>query len=93
MAKQQKPAAKRKQQKFDVLSLEKMNYYIILAGIAVIVIGYIALSVKPWDSFLALTVAPILLVLGYCVIVPFGIIYRKKSAPAGQTQNETAAVQ
>ena len=81
MAKQiqkEKSSAKKKLYRDGLLSLEPMNYKIILAGVFVIVLGYLALSTSPWDGVMALTVAPILLVAGYCVIIPFGIIYRKK---------------
>ena len=62
------------------LPFEKMNYVLFLSGLAVIIIGYLCLAKGPWDSFCSLTLAPILLVLGYCVIVPVAILYRKKEA-------------
>lgn len=80
-------SAKKKVRQVQSLSLEKINYQIIVAGLVVIIAGYFALSTSPWDNPIALNVAPILLVLGYCVIVPIGIIYRKKKSeetPAGQ---------
>jgi membrane protein YdbS with pleckstrin-like domain len=77
---QREKADKKKVKRFQTLSLEAINYQIILAGVAVIIAGYVALSAKPWDNPIALTVAPVLLVLGYCVIVPIGIIYRKKKS-------------
>ena len=80
MAKQivKEKSAKKKVKRIESLSLDKTNYKIILAGVVVIIAGYFALSAKPWDNPVAMNVAPILLVLGYCVIIPFGIIYRKK---------------
>ena len=54
------------------LPFTRKNYYIFLAGLAAIVIGYIALSQG------SITLAPILLVLGYCVIVPIAILYRDR---------------
>ena len=47
----------------------------------VIVIGYIFLSIGPWDSFWSLTLAPILLGLGYFVIIPYAIMTRGEPAP------------
>ena len=46
--------------------------------------GYIALSVPTVEGFLPLTLAPVLLVLGYCVIIPIGILYRPKSKEKSQ---------
>ena len=85
---QKEKLTKKKVKRVETLSLEAINYQIILAGVVVIVAGYFALSVKPWDNPIALNVAPVLLVLGYCVIIPIGIIYRKK-----KTENETAEQQ
>ncbi len=61
-----------------VWPLEKYNYMIILAGIVVIIIGYIALNSGGVEGTMPLVVAPILLILGYCVIIPIGIFYKKK---------------
>ena len=82
MAKQsvKEKSVKKKTRKEEALSLEPINYKIIIAGVLVIILGYIALSMSPWDGFMPLTVAPILLVMGYCVIVPVGIIYRRKKS-------------
>jgi hypothetical protein len=60
------------------LPFSKKNYQILGIGLLTIVLGYVALSQQPWDGTLPLVVAPILLVLGYCVIIPFGILYRPK---------------
>ena len=83
--KEKEKFAKRKAKRIEILPLEAINYKILIAGVITILVGYGALSMDPWDGFMALTVAPILLVLGYCVVIPAGIIYRKKKeevAPA-----------
>ena len=41
---------------------------------AVILTGYVLLSTPPADGLLSLTVAPLLLVLGYGVLVPEAIL-------------------
>jgi hypothetical protein len=86
MAKQltkEKLTPKKNIRRTDILVLEPVNFKIIAAGLAVILLGYVALTASPWDNPIAITVAPILLMLGYCVIVPIGIIYRgKKNAAA-----------
>lgn len=68
----------------------KQNYIIMAIGLGVIILGYILMSTgiteQPalpkgkWNNPFAVVVAPILLVLGYCVILPFGIFksYLKK---------------
>ncbi len=74
----EKPAGKKRMKSAGILVLEPINYKIIAVGIAIIVLGYLALSATPWDNPLAITVAPILLVLGYCVVIPVGIMYHRK---------------
>jgi len=83
--------AKRKSRKIEILPLEATNYKILLAGVAVVILGYISLSMEPWDGFMAITLAPMLLVLGYCVVIPVGIIYRKKKEEVAQPVTEGAA--
>jgi len=61
------------------LPFSKRNYQILGLGLVVIILGYVALGQSPWDGTMPLVVAPILLVLGYCVIIPLGILYRGKS--------------
>jgi hypothetical protein len=95
MAKQltKEKQTRKKIRKEEILSLDPINYKIIGIGLVVIVLGYIALSMEPWNGFMPLVVAPILLVLGYCVIVPFGIIYKKKSVVENGDQQAQVAVQ
>ena len=52
------------------LPFTRRNYYIFAVGLAAIIIGYIALAQG------SITLAPILLVLGYCAIIPIAILYR-----------------
>lgn len=61
-----KPKAK------QVLPFTSRNYTWFGIGILIIVIGYIALGMG------SITLAPILLVLGYCVIIPISILIGEK---------------
>jgi hypothetical protein len=83
---QKEKLSQKKAKRDESLSLESINYQIILAGVVIIVAGYFALSAQPWDNPIALTVAPILLVFGYCVVIPFGIIYRRKKTESVGTE-------
>ncbi len=70
----------------------RVNAYLALAAMATLIAGYVALGVKPWNSWVSLNVAPILLVIGYCVLVPAAIIYHKRepkpAKPSAQSQAE-----
>jgi uncharacterized membrane protein len=76
MAVKAKPAQvkKLKAKEKDSLGFTKKNYYLFALGLLIIVVGFIALRMG------SITLAPILLVLGYCVIIPLSIIvdWRKK---------------
>jgi|SRR3989304_5238831 len=58
---------------------EKQNYYMLILGFAIIIIGFYLMSIGPWDSFPSLVISPILLVIGYVLIFPASILYRKKN--------------
>jgi len=51
----------------------KTNYMLLGAGILLIIVGFLFLG------FGDITIAPVLLVLGYCVVIPLGILYPKKN--------------
>lgn len=68
--KTQKPQPKKKLTPVALFS--KRNYLWFGIGIIVIVIGYIFLGMGD------ITLAPILLVLGYCVIIPISILIGEK---------------
>ena len=68
----------------EPLPFSRENYIIFGIGIFLIIVGYIALSQGPWDSFWSLTLAPILLVIGYCIAIPLAILYRKKKQQTNQ---------
>lgn len=75
-----------KKKREDALPLEKQNFILMGAGILLIVAGYFALLEKTVTGFLPLYVAPLLLVLGYCVLVPLGILYTRKAPPDSTEQ-------
>ncbi len=70
--------------KGDALPFTKKNYYIFLGGLLAIIIGYIALSQG------SITLAPLLLVLGYCVIIPIAILYRGSDETPAEQPNQGA---
>lgn len=53
-------------------------------GVAVIIVGFVLLATgvgSNWDNPLAVSVAPVVLVIGYCVIIPWAIMSGSKSTP------------
>jgi len=63
-----KPAAKKPAR--PVLTLKKRNYVIMGVGLATVVAGFISLSAG------SITLAPLLLVVGYCVLIPLSLLLK-----------------
>ena len=68
----------RRKNKVTRQTFTKSNYVLFGIGIFILLIGYIALSQGPVAGFLSLSLAPVLLVLGYFVIIPIAIMFTNK---------------
>ena len=69
------------------LPFTKTNYLIFFVALVFVIAGYIALGQGPWDSFASLTLAPVLLIISYLVLMPAAILYRKKEKVAVSSEN------
>ena len=52
------------------------NYLFFCMGIAIVVLGYLLMAYGETTSFQSVKLAPILLIIGYCIIIPISIIYK-----------------
>jgi hypothetical protein len=57
------------------MPFESKNIMFILIGIGIVTLGYILMGISETMGFLALSVSPIVLLLGYLVVIPLGIMY------------------
>ena len=71
------------------LPFTRKNWSLALAGLAVIALGYVFLRIPPAEGFLSLTLAPVLLVVGYCVLIPMAILVRDQPADEGDEAEQT----
>lgn len=62
------------------LPFTRKNWSLAIAGLAAIMLGYVFLRLPPAEGFFSLTLAPVLLVLGYCVLIPMAILVKDRSA-------------
>ncbi len=60
------------------LGIERTHILLYAAGLVVCIIGYLLLSVGPWDNPISRTVAPLVLLLAYLVIFPIAILKGSK---------------
>lgn len=58
---------------------ERTNYVLFGLGLLLIVLGFYFMGQGNWDSTSSLVVSPIFLFLGFVVVIPASILYRKKS--------------
>jgi hypothetical protein len=74
MAKKKKkiktPVMKKRHVEIPSIKFSWRNYLFLFLGIFLVALGYFFLSKE------SLTLAPILLVLGYCVLIPIGILIK-----------------
>jgi len=67
------------------LPFGRANWVLFGAGILIIIVGYRLLAIPPAEGFWSLTAAPIVLVAGYCVLIPIALLRRpKRTAENGQ---------
>ena len=60
---------------FDSWSFTRANYLIFAIGLLTIFFGYILMATGKTTSVQATKIAPVILVIGYCVIIPISIMY------------------
>ena len=60
---------------FDSWDFSSTNYLIFGIGLLTIFFGYILMWSGDTTSFQSVKLAPMLLVIGYCVIIPISIMY------------------
>ena len=81
--------------------LTTTNYLILGVGIAMLVIAYVLMSTAigadpldnegTWNNQMAVSVAPVLLAIAYCAVIPIGIFYRGKRRDADETGDGNGA--
>ena len=56
----------------------KLNYLIFAFGLISIFLGYVIMATGKVNSFQSLTLAPILLFLGYIILIPISLLIKTK---------------
>ena len=56
----------------------KINYMLFVIGLVSIVIGYFVIANNDVDSIASTKIGPVILFIGYCIIIPISIIYKPK---------------
>ena len=56
----------------------KRNLLLLTIGLLTIIVAFVLMAQEPVDGFLSRTLAPIILVIAYLVIIPISIIAKNK---------------
>ena len=64
---------KKKKGFVEKISLTKANYIVFLIGFAVITLGFVLMATGGTHSSQSLTLSPIILLVGYLVLIPISI--------------------
>jgi hypothetical protein len=64
------------------------NYKIFGICLALLILGYVLLGQGPVDNPLSKSVAPVVLVVVYCILIPYAILARSKEPPKSEDQSE-----
>ena len=62
---------------FQGWAFKKENYVFFIAGIISVILGYIAMATGGTYSFQSLSLAPTLLFVGYIILIPIALMYKK----------------
>ena len=62
---------------FSKWSYSKNNYILFSLGLAILIISYIIMASGSVNSFQSLVISPILLILGYLIIIPVALLYKE----------------
>jgi uncharacterized membrane protein HdeD (DUF308 family) len=71
-----KPVQKKKT--VEGMVIGKKNIYLFLIGLISIVIAFILMAQPPVNGFLSRTLAPVILVVAYLIIIPIALFIRDK---------------
>jgi len=63
---------------FNSWSFGKINYQLFGIGLITIIFGYLLMAWGETESAQSIKIAPIILIIGYCIIIPAAILIKPK---------------
>ena len=61
---------------FHTWSFRKINYILFSIGLFIIMLGYIVMATGETESLQSVKIAPLILIVGYCIIIPAAILIK-----------------
>ena len=59
-------------------SFTYINYSLFFTGVFTIIIGYIIMYLGKTESVQSVKIAPAVLFIGYCILIPISILYKSR---------------
>jgi len=63
---------------FENWTFSKINYLIFSVALLFIIAGYLFMATGSVNSVQSLTIAPIILLIGYLILIPLALIYKSR---------------
>jgi len=63
---------------FSSWSFGKINYQLFGIGLLTIILGYILMATGETESIQSIKISPIILIIGYCILIPAAILVKPK---------------
>ena len=63
---------------FHSWSFGKINYQLFGIGLFVIISGYVVMATGETESLQSVKIAPLILIIGYCILIPAAILVKPK---------------
>ena len=64
---------------FHSWAFGKINYVLFGIGLLIIILGYIVMVTGETESIQSVKIAPLILTVGYCVVIPAAILVKPKN--------------
>ena len=75
------------------MPFESKNIMFILIGVAVVTLGYVLMATSDTMGVMAIDVSPVVLLIGYVVVIPLGIMLGAHKKNADVAMEETPIAQ
>ena len=63
---------------FNSWSFGKINYQLFGIGLLIIILGYVLMAMGETESIQSIKISPIILIIGYCILIPAAILVKPK---------------
>ena len=68
----------KKNEKANDWSFTYINYSLFFTGVLMIISGYIIMYLGKTNSIQSVKIAPAVLFIGYCILIPISILYKSR---------------